>query len=58
MHDAPIDRMCRDVLLARDVEPAVRGWNDLLIDVAVAAADVVLAAAPLWPPPQQRHGKL
>jgi hypothetical protein len=37
MHDAPIDRMRRDVLLTGHVEPAVRGWNDLLMDVAVCS---------------------
>src|SRR5260370_29997626 len=44
MHDAPIDRMRRDVLLAGHVEPAVRGRNDLLTDVAVGAADVDVRA--------------
>jgi hypothetical protein len=39
MHDAPIDQMRRGVLLAGHVEPAVRGWNDLLMDVAVCSTN-------------------
>jgi len=44
LHDAPIDRMRRDVLLAGHVEPAVFGWNDLQMDVVVGAVDVDVRA--------------
>src|SRR5213075_1168207 len=44
MHDAAIDRMRRDVVLAGDVESAGGVGHDLLMHVAVGAADVDVRA--------------
>lgn len=44
MGDAAVDRISRDVVLARHVEPPVRVWNDPLMHVAVGAADVDVRA--------------
>src|SRR5437879_5685993 len=44
MQDAPIDGMRRDIVLAGYIEPPVRVGNDLLMDVAVRAADVHVRA--------------
>src|SRR3989475_7144244 len=40
VQDAAVHRERRDVVLTRDVEPAEAVGHDLLVDVAVAAADV------------------
>lgn len=44
MGNAAVDRIGRDVLLAGDVERAVRVWNDPPVHVAVRAADVNVRA--------------
>src|SRR5207249_1536489 len=44
MQDATVDRMGRDVVLAGYIEPPVRIRDDLLMDVAVRAADVHVRA--------------
>src|SRR2546425_6110841 len=44
MQDAAIDRMRRDVVLPRHIEPPFRIGNDLLMNVAVRAADMDVRA--------------